>query len=282
MKKFLTLSIVLLSGILLVQAAERKTVSSGFFAKKSMIPASPDHLVARLAKSTSSPFLPVLRWRDVSSNEDGFLVERKVGKDANSLFAVVGKVGINETSYTDATAYTSLLESSSTSDTSFFYRITAFNQYGSSTSNKAVVVAPAQNSSIEPVTGSSSLSSLFSHGDYSVLAKHLNTTIADVNTMIKQKGERVMSAVLNTAKAKVGSDACVDISKNLSKGSSASMTGKLQKFLIGKGFLPGEASGVYGDFTVEAVKAYQRSINLPETGMVNDVTRQAIKKETCQ
>jgi hypothetical protein len=281
MKKLFTTCIVLLSGTLLAHSAQMKSVSSSSVSTKTLFPSAPHHLVARLSKATSSPFLPVLRWQDASSNEDGFVVERKIGKATSTPFSAVGTISPNEVSFTDTGAYSALLESSSTSVVSFTYRVTAFNQYGSSTSNRAVVVAPVQNTNVDTATDTSSISSAFSHGDFSVLEKHFNTTIADVNSMIKQKGERAMSAVLNTAKAKADTGSCVDISKNLAKGNRSAFTSSLQTFLIQKGLLSGEPSGFYGDLTVSAVKAYQRSLGLPETGFVYDFTRQAIRQETC-
>ena len=279
MKKIFTTCIVLLSGTLLAHSAQMKSVSA--VSTKTAFPSAPNHLVAKLSKSTSSPFLPVLRWKDISDNEDGFVVERKIGKATSTPFSAVGTISPNEVSFTDTGAYSALLESSSTSVVSFTYRVTAFNQYGSSTSNRAVVVAPVQNTNVDTATDTSSISSAFSHGDFSVLAKYFNTTIADVNSMIKQKGERAMSAVLNTAKAKADTGSCVDISKNLAKGNRSAFTSSLQTFLIQKGLLSGEPSGFYGDLTVSAVKAYQRSLGLPETGFVYDFTRQAIRQETC-
>lgn len=282
MKKIFTTCIVLLSGTLLAHSAQMKSVSSGSVSTKTLFPSAPYHLVARLSKSTSSPFLPVLRWQDSSSNEDGFVVERRIGKATGTPFSVIGTVSPDEISFIDANAYSALLESSSTSAVSFIYRVTAFNQYGSSTSNRAVVVAPTQNTDTKPVSDIPTVSSSFSHGDFSVLAKHFNTTIADVNAMIKQKGEQAISAVLNTAKVKADTGTCVEISKNLTKGNRSSFTSSLQAFLIQKGLLSGEPSGFYGDLTTSAVKAYQRSLGLPETGMVYDFTREAIRQETCQ
>jgi peptidoglycan hydrolase-like protein with peptidoglycan-binding domain len=75
---------------------------------------------------------------------------------------------------------------------------------------------------------------------------------------------------------------CTDLSYNFHRGYEASAVGDLQNFLIAKGFLSSEATGFYGDQTVEAVKSYQSSKNLPITGMVYDFTRAAIKADSCQ
>ena len=75
--------------------------------------------------------------------------------------------------------------------------------------------------------------------------------------------------------------ACVDIIRNLHRGDESILTKKLQVFLKEKRFLNGEVTGFYADKTVDAVSKYQRSKGLPETGMVYDFTRSAIKDETC-
>ncbi len=74
---------------------------------------------------------------------------------------------------------------------------------------------------------------------------------------------------------------CVDIPRNMHRGAESSYVSTLQKFLQDKGFLS-EVSGFYGDKTVEAVKDYQASKGLSVTGMVYNLTREIIKKETCQ
>jgi peptidoglycan hydrolase-like protein with peptidoglycan-binding domain len=55
----------------------------------------------------------------------------------------------------------------------------------------------------------------------------------------------------------------------------------LQTFLSTKGLLNDSVTGFFGDKTVSAVKLYQRSKGLPETGMVYDFTRESITAETC-
>ncbi len=74
---------------------------------------------------------------------------------------------------------------------------------------------------------------------------------------------------------------CVDLTTNIHRGAESPKVLLLQKFLVQKGFLYDTPTGFYGDSTVEAVKEYQKSINLPETGMVYDFTRQAIKHDSC-
>lgn len=75
---------------------------------------------------------------------------------------------------------------------------------------------------------------------------------------------------------------CTTLERNIHRGDESTTTTKLQQFLISKGFLSEKATGFFGDLTIEAVKAYQRSLGLKESGMVYDLTREAIMKETCQ
>ncbi len=74
---------------------------------------------------------------------------------------------------------------------------------------------------------------------------------------------------------------CFDLSRNISKGDSSDDTLQLQRFLKNQGLLTAEPTGFYGDMTVGAVKAYQATRNLPQTGKVFEVTRFLIKSESC-
>jgi peptidoglycan hydrolase-like protein with peptidoglycan-binding domain len=78
------------------------------------------------------------------------------------------------------------------------------------------------------------------------------------------------------------STSCVNIMRNLHRGDESVFVSKLQDFLTQKGFLTEKTTGFYGDKTVEAVKEYQSSKGLSVTGMVYDLTRQAVQSETCQ
>jgi peptidoglycan hydrolase-like protein with peptidoglycan-binding domain len=82
--------------------------------------------------------------------------------------------------------------------------------------------------------------------------------------------------------ASTSNTSCVDIPRNLIRGSESSYVTTLQNFLFNTGFLNETSTGFYGDKTVEAVKDYQASKGLPVTGMVYDFTRQAIVADTCQ
>jgi peptidoglycan hydrolase-like protein with peptidoglycan-binding domain len=76
--------------------------------------------------------------------------------------------------------------------------------------------------------------------------------------------------------------ACIDLPTNFHRGSESKAVKSLQTFLTQKGYFVDEISGFYGDKTVDAVKDYQLSKDLPATGMVFDFTRIAIKNDTCR
>ncbi len=75
---------------------------------------------------------------------------------------------------------------------------------------------------------------------------------------------------------------CVDLPYNFHRGYESKVVSKMQTFLISQGLLSGEPTGFFGDKTLEAVKSYQKSRGLPQTGMVYGMTRAAIKADTCK
>lgn len=75
--------------------------------------------------------------------------------------------------------------------------------------------------------------------------------------------------------------ACTDIGSNLYKGLETSSVLKLQNFLYGKGYLKAKPNGYYGPGTMAAVKAYQKSVGITQTGSVATLTRARIKKDSC-
>ena len=107
----------------------------------------------------------------------------------------------------------------------------------------------------------------------------LKSSLSQVKSMFDQ-GKAIASTFSGVTRAQAMS--CTDIKTNLHRGFETSQVSKLQEFLIEKGFLSEKATGFFGDLTIKAVKAYQQSLGLKETGMVYDLTRQAIKTETCQ
>jgi len=54
---------------------------------------------------------------------------------------------------------------------------------------------------------------------------------------------------------------------------------QLQEFLIDKGFLTGDTTGNFFSLTLKAVKAYQKSIKVSQSGYVGTLTRTAINNE---
>lgn len=69
------------------------------------------------------------------------------------------------------------------------------------------------------------------------------------------------------------------LDSNLKYGQKSSQVSELQEFLVDKGFLTTSPSGFFGLMTLKAVKNYQLSIGLPNTGFVGLMTRTAINNE---
>jgi len=76
-------------------------------------------VISVLASSRLDAASLQLSWVDNSDNEDGFHIERKVG--TNGIFSFVAAVGPNTTSYTDDNL---------ASNTTYCYRLNAFNDVG--------------------------------------------------------------------------------------------------------------------------------------------------------
>ncbi len=73
---------------------------------------------------------------------------------------------------------------------------------------------------------------------------------------------------------------CVDLPTPLSKGMESANVLKLQNFLYAKGLLKATPNGYFGNATVSAVRAYQKSVGLSQAGSVGPATRALLKKET--
>lgn len=80
-------------------------------------------------------------------------------------------------------------------------------------------------------------------------------------------------------------DSCVILYKNFGLRSNDSSTNfevsKLQNFLQDKGLLNSDPTGYFGRLTENAVKSYQLTNSITQTGYVGSVTRGKIQSETC-
>lgn len=127
----------------------------------------------------------------------------------------------------------------------------------------------------------------------------LEGAFSTVSSNITRGGEGLFSLLSGATRASAATDSsntatqpvvvpvnvspktCVNITSNLHRGNETGAVSKLQSFLVSKGLLVEKVSGFYGDKTIESVKAYQRNVGLPGTGMVYGATRAAIMEETC-
>ncbi len=110
----------------------------------------------------------------------------------------------------------------------------------------------------------------------------VKNSFSKVSNIVSGKSGVLLSILSGATPTFAYSKNCVDVKKNLHRGNETAHVSTLQNFLIDKGFLSEKATGFFGDLTIEAVKKYQRSIGLQETGMVYTKTRQAIMSETCE
>lgn len=84
----------------------------------------------------------------------------------------------------------------------------------------------------------------------------------------------VLAAVLLTCISPLISEGAIQT--NLKYGDRGDAVWDLQQFLIENNFLTGQATGSFYAMTRNAVKAFQKSVNLPQTGYVGPQTRAAI------
>lgn len=105
-------------------------------------------MMVAVPQETNSSELAI-SWKDNSSNEDGFDIER--GSSTNGPYESVATLGPNSTSYVD---------SSVASNVNYCYRVTAFNSFGSS-SSAAVCATSSSDANNETPTGSVFISDNF-------------------------------------------------------------------------------------------------------------------------
>jgi FtsP/CotA-like multicopper oxidase with cupredoxin domain len=98
-------------------------------------PAAPSNLVAQASALSVNPPTVTLTWRDNSTNEFGFTIQRATNS-AFTLGLTTFAVGANVTTYTDTAVAL---------HTTYYYRVLAFNPAGNSApSNTARVTTPGQ------------------------------------------------------------------------------------------------------------------------------------------
>jgi peptidoglycan hydrolase-like protein with peptidoglycan-binding domain len=76
-------------------------------------------------------------------------------------------------------------------------------------------------------------------------------------------------------------ESCLDLPRNIFRGEETSDVRKLQNFLYKKGLLTAVPNGYYGVGTTQAVKDYQKSKELKQSGDTLNMMREEIKNETC-
>lgn len=114
--------------------------------------------------------------------------------------------------------------------------------------------------------------------NYSAYGVSTNTTPTynsnNVNTSSSLQGDIDPNSTSSTGM-------CLNLTANLRQGMSSSDVGRLQDFLISKGYLNSESTGYFGTLTFSAVQKYQSAQNFINSGYVGPLTRGAIAGETC-
>lgn len=117
-----------------------------------IVPASPTNL----SGINSANSQVTLTWKDISTNETGFKIERKTG---NEIFAIIGTTKSDETNYIDTNA---------TNGLSYTYRVYSYNSAGNSPiySNEIIIASyglPVLNTT--PITALTVTSSISTGGN---------------------------------------------------------------------------------------------------------------------
>ncbi|MEI7463410.1 MAG: peptidoglycan-binding domain-containing protein, partial [Candidatus Taylorbacteria bacterium] len=74
---------------------------------------------------------------------------------------------------------------------------------------------------------------------------------------------------------------CVNLTTNLGWGTTNADVTTLQNYLAVSGYMNTEATGYFGNITMNAVQSYQTAHNLQATGYVGPLTRGALQSESC-
>jgi hypothetical protein len=123
--------------------ADNRGASSWVAGSPIVVNAPPPPAAPSLLTASTSGASAVLNWRDNSSNELGFYIERCEGAGCTSFMGLFGDTSANISTYTD---------SSVTSGTSYTYRVVAYNEGGySAYSNIASIAVGTSNPSPTPV-----------------------------------------------------------------------------------------------------------------------------------
>jgi predicted phage tail protein len=109
-------------------------------------PTSPPTAPSNLTATAISCSCIALNWRDNSTNESGFKIERCQGSGCSN-FAQIAQVGANVTSYNDTTV---------TAGVSYSYRVRAFNTAGNSAYSNTATATPSPSPCPSPTPGDTS------------------------------------------------------------------------------------------------------------------------------
>lgn len=91
----------------------------------------------------------------------------------------------------------------------------------------------------------------------------------------------ILGLVLLSSFSLASAATCVSLTTNITRGAESQNVKVLQTFLFEKGYLKSIPNGYFGPATLAAVKTYQKSVGLPQTGAVLAMTRAALTKESC-
>ena len=94
----------------------------------------------------------------------------------------------------------------------------------------------------------------------------------------------IVAAGIGMARAEtitVSSNMCVNLTSDLARGSKGTEVTQLQDFLAGESLFSAKPTGFFGPVTEAALKKYQASRHIPQTGKADAVTRSSVQLFTC-